>query len=43
MSNGYLEEDGLKFVMGIRNPDYRTLSQDQANYIARLESEVKLK
>ncbi len=35
--------DKLHFIMGIRNPDYRSLSQDQSNYIVKLENEIKIK
>ena len=29
--------------MGIRNPDYLSLSKDQSTYIKNLENQIKLK
>lgn len=36
LEQGFMFGDSLQFVMGIRNSDYRSLSQDQSTYIARL-------
>ena len=33
LGNGFLNGDGLKFVVSLRNPSYRSLVRDQQRYI----------